>query len=294
MWLALAAVACVAGSAFVYDRALVAGGAGDRTRVPHPARADPHRWRRERPSLPNPSRFDDDSSQRLDGVMRDAWNAATSDDDLEPDDDTPADVTIVDSDDRSASRDDLTSTSRVPNPISIPGDGSGDDMSDAAILVVAYNRPDYLTRTLESLASVADLHLVSVYVSQDGDDVSVARVASGAAGRLGAPRTRGFRTGVVPERRSSATASPGTPTSRSTTSGRSTRCFSSAPLARHRGGGRHAVQSRFRVVFRRTADAPAPRPEPVVRVQLERQRSRADAKDPLALRRAGYFPDWVG
>ena len=66
--LALAAVACVAGSAFVYDRALVAGGAGDRTRVPHPARADPHRWRRERPSLPNPSRFHDDSSS--------AWTAS--------------------------------------------------------------------------------------------------------------------------------------------------------------------------------------------------------------------------
>ena len=40
MWLALAAVACV-GSAFVYDRALVAGGAGDRTRVPHPGARGP-------------------------------------------------------------------------------------------------------------------------------------------------------------------------------------------------------------------------------------------------------------
>ena len=38
MWLALAAVACVAGSAFVYDRALVAGGAGVHPRPPPRAR----------------------------------------------------------------------------------------------------------------------------------------------------------------------------------------------------------------------------------------------------------------
>ena len=293
--LALAAVACVAGSAFVYDRAFVAGGAGDRARVPHPARADPHRWRRERPSLPIPSRFHDDGTQRLDGVMTDAWNAATSDDDLEPDDDTPADVSIVASDDRTATRDHLPSTSRVPDPepvpVSIPGDGSGDDMSDAAILVVAYNRPDYLTRTLESLASVADLHLVSVYVSQDGDDASVARVASGAAGRLGAPRTRGFAHWRRPRTPQLGYGQPG-----------------HAYLAQHykwaldkvflERGHSHVIvveddmlfSPDFVSYFRRTATLLRRDPSLWCVSSWNDNGLATHARDPLALRRTGYFP----
>jgi alpha-1,3-mannosyl-glycoprotein beta-1,2-N-acetylglucosaminyltransferase len=291
--LALAAVACVAGSAFVYDRAFVAGGAGDRARVPHPARADPRRWRRERPSLPIPSRFHDGGTQRLDGVMTDAWNAATSDDDLEPDDDTPADVSIVASDDRTASRDQLPSTSRVPVPVPvpIPGDGSGDDMSDAAILVVAYNRPDYLTRTLESLASVADLHLVSVYVSQDGDDASVARVASGAAGRLGAPRTRGFSHWRRPRVPQLGYGQPG-----------------HAYLAQHykwaldkvflERGHSHVIvveddmlfSPDFVSYFRRTATLLRRDPSLWCVSSWNDNGLATHARDPLALRRTGYFP----
>ena len=77
----------------------------------------------------------------------------------------------------------------------VPGDGSGGEMSDAAVLVVAYNRADYLAETLASLADVADLDLVTVYVSQDGDDGAVARVASPrstVARRLQPPATRGY------------------------------------------------------------------------------------------------------
>lgn len=75
----------------------------------------------------------------------------------------------------------------------IPGDGSGGELRDAALLVVAYNRPDYLRKTLDSLATVSSLQDVSVYVSQDGNDVGVSGVAAAAESRgLGRPKTRGY------------------------------------------------------------------------------------------------------
>ena len=164
-------------------------------------------------------------------------------------------------------------------------------MSDAAILVVAYNRPDYLTRTLESLASVADLHLVSVYVSQDGDDVSVARVASGAAGRLGAPRTRGFRHWRRPRTPQLGYGQPG-----------------HAYLAQHykwaldkvflERGHSHAIvveddmlfSPDFVSYFRRTATLLLRDPSLWCGSSWNDNGLATHAKDPLALRRTGYFP----
>ena len=52
--------------------------------------------------------------------------------------------------------------------VGIPGDGSGGELRDAALLVLAYNRPAYLKQTLDSLATVSGLADVSVYISQAG------------------------------------------------------------------------------------------------------------------------------
>lgn len=72
---------------------------------------------------------------------------------------------------------------KVELVVGVPGDGSGGELRDAALLVVAYNRPDYLRKTLDSLATVSSLQDVSVYVSQDGYDVGVAGVAAAAQTR---------------------------------------------------------------------------------------------------------------
>ncbi|KAJ4456136.1 hypothetical protein; 3-mannosyl-glycoprotein 2-beta-N-acetylglucosaminyltransferase [Paratrimastix pyriformis] len=51
------------------------------------------------------------------------------------------------------------------------------DLSNAAIVVLAFNRPQYLTQTLDSLFKVAHIDKYPVYVSEDGYDTSVAKVA---------------------------------------------------------------------------------------------------------------------
>ncbi len=72
-------------------------------------------------------------------------------------------------------------------------DASEGELANAALLVIAYNRPDYLRQTLDSLAKVSHLSDVNVYVSQDGFDESVARVAiEGQLRGLGKPQTRGY------------------------------------------------------------------------------------------------------
>jgi alpha-1,3-mannosyl-glycoprotein beta-1,2-N-acetylglucosaminyltransferase len=69
----------------------------------------------------------------------------------------------------------------------------GAPFTNAAVLVVAYNRPKYLMQTLNSLAKLTGLNEVTVYVSQDGFDPSVASVAKTAKRRgLGKPHTRGY------------------------------------------------------------------------------------------------------
>ena len=75
----------------------------------------------------------------------------------------------------------------------VPGDGSGGELTNAALLVVAYNRPDYLRRTLDSLAEVSSLGNITVYVSQDGAQEDVGMVAKAAGANLGTPRTRGYQ-----------------------------------------------------------------------------------------------------
>ena len=67
---------------------------------------------------------------------------------------------------------------RASSGTPIPGDGSGGELRDGALLVVAYNRQDYLRKTLDSLATVSSLRDVSVYVSQDGYDVGRVRLSS--------------------------------------------------------------------------------------------------------------------
>ena len=75
----------------------------------------------------------------------------------------------------------------------VDGDTSQGHVESMAVLVVAYNRPDYLRQTLDSLAKVSRLSDISVYVSQDGFDEGVARVASeGQLRGLGKPQTRGY------------------------------------------------------------------------------------------------------
>ncbi|KAL6056846.1 alpha-1,3-mannosylglycoprotein 2-beta-N-acetylglucosaminyltransferase [Balamuthia mandrillaris] len=51
-----------------------------------------------------------------------------------------------------------------------------DPRFNPALVVIAYNRPHYLLRTLESLRSLAGLSLYDVYISQDGDDEQVTQV----------------------------------------------------------------------------------------------------------------------
>ena len=62
-----------------------------------------------------------------------------------------------------------------------------------ALLVIAYDRPKYLARALESLRDdVLLLEDVAVYVSQDGFDRNVAAVATDFAAAFRAPATRGY------------------------------------------------------------------------------------------------------
>lgn len=49
-------------------------------------------------------------------------------------------------------------------------------MENPALVVLAFNRPDYLRTTLESLESVKGLTRFSLYISQDGDHEEVAEV----------------------------------------------------------------------------------------------------------------------
>ena len=98
----------------------------------------------------------------------------------------------------------------------IPGDGRGGQLTNAALVVLCFNRQvsfavclpavrytascglalgrvAYLDRTLASLTRLAGLEAVSVYVSEDGTAPDVAAVARhyGARG-LGPPASRGF------------------------------------------------------------------------------------------------------
>ena len=71
--------------------------------------------------------------------------------------------------------------------------GSQNTFSNAAVLVVAYNRPKYLSQTLDSLARVSELSEITIYVSQDGFDRGVADIARNAESRgLGRPNTKGY------------------------------------------------------------------------------------------------------
>lgn len=49
-------------------------------------------------------------------------------------------------------------------------------MASPAILVICYNRPDYLANTLMSLAKVHGIERYPVFISQDGSDAGVAEV----------------------------------------------------------------------------------------------------------------------
>ncbi len=49
-----------------------------------------------------------------------------------------------------------------------------------AVVVMAYNRRDYLEQTIRSLSSLEGIERTSVFISQDGDDGAVAAFAAGA------------------------------------------------------------------------------------------------------------------
>ena len=51
------------------------------------------------------------------------------------------------------------------------------DWGNTAVVILAYNRPDYLKRTLDSLMALDGIDELSVYVSQDGRDPGVAEMA---------------------------------------------------------------------------------------------------------------------
>ena len=74
----------------------------------------------------------------------------------------------------------------------IRGDGGGNELADAAVLVLAFNRPQYLRQTLQTLASTPGLDEVSVYVSQDGNDVGVHGVAEALHLHFEPPKARKF------------------------------------------------------------------------------------------------------
>ena len=60
------------------------------------------------------------------------------------------------------------------------------------MLVLAFNRPQYLRQTLQALASTPGLDEVSVYVSQDGNDVGVHGVAEALHLHFEPPKARKF------------------------------------------------------------------------------------------------------
>ena len=60
-------------------------------------------------------------------------------------------------------------------------------MKDPALLLICFNRPKYLERTIESLSRLEGLKEMTVYISQDGNvDRDVTRIAKAAVGRGGA------------------------------------------------------------------------------------------------------------
>lgn len=69
-------------------------------------------------------------------------------------------------------------TSPAPLPPSLPVRPLGPlpTMRSPALLVICYNRPDYLADTLTSLARLPGVERYPVYVSQDGDHAGVAEV----------------------------------------------------------------------------------------------------------------------
>jgi alpha-1,3-mannosyl-glycoprotein beta-1,2-N-acetylglucosaminyltransferase len=62
------------------------------------------------------------------------------------------------------------------------------DFGNVAIVVMTYNRPHYLKRTLASLAALDGIEAFSVYVSQDGDDTKVHAVIDELRPRFAAAR----------------------------------------------------------------------------------------------------------
>ncbi|KAL3157358.1 hypothetical protein ABBQ32_011839 [Trebouxia sp. C0010 RCD-2024] len=77
--------------------------------------------------------------------------------------------------------------------VRIPGDGSGGELSNAAVILFCYNRTEYLGKTLDSLAGLVGLDRVTIYVSQDGKDTAVANVVQQyGQGALAPPHTSFF------------------------------------------------------------------------------------------------------
>ncbi|DBA72905.1 TPA: hypothetical protein ACH3X2_009866 [Trebouxia sp. C0005] len=75
----------------------------------------------------------------------------------------------------------------------IAGDGSGKELSNAAVVLFCYNRTKYLEKTLSSLAELSGLDKVTVYISQDGQDMAVKDVIHKfEEGPLAPPKTRRF------------------------------------------------------------------------------------------------------
>jgi len=69
-------------------------------------------------------------------------------------------------------------------------------MEDPALLLICFDRPDYLRRTIGSLSSLSRIGELTVYISQDGHHEGVNKVAASAVtlgGPLGPPHTRGAR-----------------------------------------------------------------------------------------------------
>mmetsp|Transcript_1752 Transcript_1752/g.3712 ORF Transcript_1752/g.3712 Transcript_1752/m.3712 type:complete len:586 (-) Transcript_1752:157-1914(-) len=72
---------------------------------------------------------------------------------------------------------DVTTTPKVDKRIISEEDQKKNYLTSPAVVVLAYNRPKYLKRTLESLLSLKEIGHFEVYVSQDGDNAGVAATA---------------------------------------------------------------------------------------------------------------------
>ena len=245
----------------------------------------------------------------LSDVAADAWDAlrAGDDDDDDAPEVVPADVTEVVAAAAGSSSVGSSVPSRPSDPSDpsdpsrfVPGDGSGGEMSDAAVLVVAYNRADYLAETLASLADVADLDLVTVYVSPDGDDGAVARVASPrstVARRLQPPATRGYEHWKRPRVPQLGYGQPGHAWLAQHYKWAIDRAFEAG---RGSTGGSHShviiVEDDMRLspdfvsYFRRTAVLLERDPTLWCVSSWNDNGAASRASDPLRLRRTGYFP----